>query len=124
MFTCVWFLVQVDAEQLLYFFGSHREDFNCPSPLQAQIYVQNYLSVEEDLTEFAGSVLVDPDEYGTENAALFLPNDHSSPRSSRKAYAKDSNDRTTYHAYREVINNLQQSFLATSDSLSNYLREC
>jgi hypothetical protein len=109
---------------LLSFFGSHREDFNFPSPLQAQIYVQNYLSVEEDLTEFAGSLLVDPDEYGTENAALFLPNDHSSPRSSRKAYAEDSSDRTTYHAYREVINNLQRPFLATPDSLSNYLREC
>ncbi|KAH8493922.1 hypothetical protein H0E87_020622, partial [Populus deltoides] len=92
---------EVDAEQLLSFFGSHREDFNFPSPLQAQIYVQNYLSVEEDLTEFAGSLLVDPDEYGTENAALFLPNDQSSPRSSRKAYAEDSSDRTTYHAYRE-----------------------
>ena len=64
---------------MLSFFGSHREDFNFPSPLQAQIYVQNYLSVEEDLTEFAGLLLVDPDEYGIENAALFLPNDHSSP---------------------------------------------
>jgi hypothetical protein len=41
-----------------------------------------------------------------------------------KAYAKDSSDRTTYHAYREVINNLQWPFLATPDSLSNYLREC
>jgi len=60
---------------LLSFFGSNREDFNFPSPLQAQIYVQNYLSVEKDLTEFAGSLLVDPYEYGTENAALFLPND-------------------------------------------------
>jgi len=124
VFTCVWFWVQVDAEQLLSFFGGHREDFNFSSPLQAQIYIQNYLSVEEDLTEFAGSLLVDPDEYGTENAALFLPNDHSSPRSSMKAYAKDSSDRTTYHAYREVINNLQRPFLATPDSLSNYLREC
>ncbi|KAI5603979.1 hypothetical protein BDE02_01G254900 [Populus trichocarpa] len=98
---------KVDAKQLLSFFGSHREDFNFSSPLQSQIYVQNYLSVEKDLTEFADSLLVYPDEYGTENAALYLPNDHSLPRSSRKAYAEDSSDRTTYHAYREVINNLQ-----------------
>jgi hypothetical protein len=53
---------------------------------------------------FADSLIVDPDEYGTENAALSLPNDHSSPR---KAYAEDSSDRTTYHANGEVINNLQ-----------------
>ena len=109
---------------MLFFFGSHKEDFNFSSPLQAQIYVQNYLLVEEDLTKFADSLLVDPDEYGTENAALFLPNDHSSPRSSRKACAEDSNDRTTYNVYREVINNLQRPFLATPDSLNNYLREC
>jgi len=84
-------------------------DFNFPWPLQSLIDAQNYLSDEEDVTgfAFADSLIVDPDEYGTENAALSLPNDHSSPRSSRKAYAEDSSDRTTYHAYGEVINNLQ-----------------
>jgi hypothetical protein len=70
VFTCVWFWVQVDAEQLLSFFGCHREDFNFPSPLQSEIYVQNYLSDEEDLTEFADSLLVDPDEYGTKKVKM------------------------------------------------------
>ncbi|KAL9385217.1 hypothetical protein Peur_022227 [Populus x canadensis] len=143
-------ILEVDAEQRLSLFNSHREDFNFPSPLQSLINAQNYLSDEEDFNfpsplqplinaqnylsdeedfnfpsplqplinaqnylsdeedatgfAFADSLIVDPDEYGTENAALSLPNDHSSPRSSRKAYAEDSSDRTTYHAYGESAN--------------------
>ncbi|XP_011039628.1 PREDICTED: NAC domain-containing protein 4-like [Populus euphratica] len=99
-------ILEVDAEQLPSLLDSLGEDFNFPSPLQSQIYAQNYLSDEEDAIgfAFADSLIVDPDEYGTENAALSLPNDHSSPRSSRKAYAEDSSDRTTYHAYGESAN--------------------
>ncbi|KAL9348092.1 hypothetical protein Peur_059458 [Populus x canadensis] len=121
-------ILEVDAEQRLSLFNSHREDsnfpwplqslinaqnylsdevdFNFPWPLQSLIDAQNYLSDEEDVTgfAFADSLIVDPDEYGTENAAHSLPNDHSSPRSSRKAYAEDSSDRTTYHANGESAN--------------------
>lgn len=97
-------ILGVDEEQPLSLFDSDWDDFNCPSPLQSQIYAQNYLSDEEDPNEFVDSLFVDPDEYGTEHAAFSLLDDHSSPRSSRKAYAAGSSDRTTYHVNGESAN--------------------
>ncbi|XP_034904248.1 protein NTM1-like 9 isoform X1 [Populus alba] len=97
-------ILGVDEEQPLSLFDNDWDDFNCPSPLQSQIYAQNYLSDEEDPNEFVDSLFVDPDEYGTEHAAFSLLDDHSSPRSSRKAYAAGSSDRTTYHVNGESAN--------------------
>ncbi|CAK7348603.1 unnamed protein product [Dovyalis caffra] len=97
---------EVDAEQLLPLIDSHVEDFNFPLPLQSQNHVQNCLSDEEYLNEFADSFLIDPDEH--ENPAQYLLlNDDSPQASSSKAYVEGSSDGATYAGYgvAEVIKN-------------------
>jgi len=90
VFTCLWFWVQVDAEQLQSLFDSHEAGFDFPLALQPQNLVQNFLSDEEDI-DFADSLLND-----------YPP----TPRSSSNAYVLDTSDRETYLAYGEVIENL------------------
>jgi len=104
VFTCLWFCVQVDAEQLQFLIDSQEACFDSPSALQSQ----NLDDLdEEDVIDFADSLLVAPDEYGVEIPPHLL-NDYTppTPRSSSNAYVLDSSDRETYLAYGEVIENL------------------
>ncbi|KAJ6400822.1 hypothetical protein OIU84_016283 [Salix udensis] len=64
---------EVDASWLLSLINSDEDDINFSLPLQSQIHVQNSLLGEEDLTDFVESLLVNPDEYGSENAAFSHP---------------------------------------------------
>lgn len=106
VFTCVWFWVQVDASWRLSLINSDEDDINFSLPLQSQ----NSLLGEEDLTDFVESLLVNPDEYGSENDVFSHPSNYILQSSS--------------HAYEEVINNLQLPYLVAPDSLNDYLREC
>ena len=104
VFTCLWFWVQVDAEQLQFLIDSQEAGFDSPSALQSQ----NLDDLdEEDVIDFADSLPIAPDEYGVEIPPHLL-NDYipPTPRSSSHAYVLDSSDREAYLAYGEVIENL------------------
>ncbi|KAH8517076.1 hypothetical protein H0E87_005141 [Populus deltoides] len=93
---------EVDAEQLQFLIDSQEACFDSPSALQSQ----NLDDLdEEDVIDFADSLLVAPDEYGVEIPPHLL-NDYTppTPRSSSNAYVLDSSDRETYLAYGESPN--------------------
>ncbi|XP_011025331.1 PREDICTED: NAC domain-containing protein 19-like isoform X6 [Populus euphratica] len=93
---------EVDAALLQSLIDNHGAGFDSPSALQSQ----NLDDLdEEDVIDFADSLLIAPDEYGVEIPPHLL-NDYTppTPRSSSNAYVLDSSGRETYLGYGESPN--------------------